>query len=193
MFARENFTRFRFFTRTYFRRRMIEGSLMANVMAWTCWSYSSMTSTFPAKNKVRAFFQEIMRSGSYEAFNSSVAFILKADFSDWTRLCQAFPGQNPCDHWVLTNLLQCLTCWKKNSICDAFFAKWVPASWHSAGVWTVPTSPSSPARSSDRVPWLLLRKVRAIQHISEPSPWILWSAMVFATNSLRPAKWKTRP
>src|SRR5688572_24687296 len=76
MFARENFTRLWFLTRTYFKSRMIEGSLMANVMEWISCSYSSMTSTFPAKKRVKAFFHEIIVSGSNDAFSNRVACIL---------------------------------------------------------------------------------------------------------------------
>ena len=37
---------------------------------------------FARENSVRAFFQEMICNGSYEAFNSRVACIAKADFSD---------------------------------------------------------------------------------------------------------------
>src|SRR5437016_12292657 len=67
-----------------------------------------MTSTFPAKNRVSAFFQEMIRSGSYEAFSSSVAFILKADFSDKSRLCQGLSTLKPLSLLGFNDLLQCL-------------------------------------------------------------------------------------
>src|SRR6267378_732233 len=66
-----------------------------------------MTSTFPANSKVRAFFHEMIRKGSEEAFNSSVAFITKLIFQIGQGFVKAFSPLKPLSALVFTDLLQC--------------------------------------------------------------------------------------
>src|SRR5690348_5204696 len=106
MFARENFTRLWFLTRTYFNSRMMEGSLIAKVMECACCSYSSMTSTFPANRSISAFFQEMILSGSYEAFRSRVACIVTAIFKIGAALCQGLSAAKPLSLLGFIDLLQ---------------------------------------------------------------------------------------
>jgi hypothetical protein len=52
-----------------------------------------MTSTLPAKSSVRAFFQEMIRNGSYEAFNSNVGCIAKLILQIEREFVKSFPPE----------------------------------------------------------------------------------------------------
>src|SRR5215831_19304595 len=85
-----------------------------------------MISTFPAKNSVRAFFQEIILSGSYEAFKSRVAFIFMRLFKLSEDLSRAFPRET----LVIIGFYESVTiagCFTRKRLSDAFSVRWAPA------------------------------------------------------------------
>src|SRR6516165_4036309 len=101
-----------------------------------------MTSTFPANSNVIAFCQEIIRSGSYEAFSRSVAFILEQIF----QIRRAFVKGFQAETLVITGSYESVTMsgcsrrnTRRNTILDVSFGRWDHALWRSAAEWIAPT------------------------------------------------------